>query len=118
MNTRATVERGAKRRRARAESLMTGWRCGASLAVAMATLFAAPVDAQIRSCDATPQPPFCKAPPGDRAQGYARQTRSEVVSRYGIVTTSQALAAEAGMRICMQAAMPSTPGSRQQRSSD
>src|SRR4051794_4496550 len=98
MNTKAVIARGAGLRPA-PTSPFTHRRFATGLALALASLFVAPVDAQVRSCDSTPQPPFCKAPPGDRAQGYARQTRSEVVSRYGIVTTSQALAAEAGMRI-------------------
>ena len=98
MNTRAVMARGPQLRPT-PTSPFTYRRCATGLALAIASLFVAPVYAQIRSCDSTPQPPFCKAPPGDRAQGYARQTRSEVVSRYGIVTTSQALAAEAGMRI-------------------
>src|SRR6476646_10275631 len=98
MNTRAVIARGTGFRTMRT-SACSRRRCATGLALAMASLLVAPVDAQIKSCDSTPQPPFCKAPPGDRAQGYARQTRSEVVSRYGIVTTSQALAAEAGMRM-------------------
>src|SRR3954466_9219091 len=58
--------------------------------------------AQIRSCDTTPKPPFCSAPQGDRAEGYLRQTRSEVLARNGMVTTSQALAAQAGLHILEQ----------------
>jgi gamma-glutamyltranspeptidase/glutathione hydrolase len=58
--------------------------------------------AQVKSCDTSPQPPFCKAVPGDRAEGYLRQTRSEVVARNGMVTTSQFLAAKAGVSILEQ----------------
>ena len=58
--------------------------------------------AQVKSCDSTPKPPFCSAPMGDRAEGYLRQTRSEVVARNGMVTTSQALAAQAGLQILQQ----------------
>lgn len=36
---------------------------------------------------------------GDRASGWLAQTRSEVLARHGLVTTSQPLAAEAGLRI-------------------
>lgn len=36
---------------------------------------------------------------GDRASGWLSQTRSEVLARNGIVTTSQPLAAQAGLRI-------------------
>jgi len=63
---------------------------------------ASPGMAQIQSCADTPTPPFCSAPQGDRAEGYLRQTRSEVVSRNGMVTTSQALAAQAGLGILQQ----------------
>jgi hypothetical protein len=58
--------------------------------------------AQIKSCDSSPKPPFCNAVRGDRAEGWIPQTRSEVVARNGIVSTSQALAAEAGMEILKQ----------------
>jgi gamma-glutamyltranspeptidase/glutathione hydrolase len=58
--------------------------------------------AQIQSCDSAPKPPFCNAPMGDRAEGYLRQTRSEVLARNGMVTTSQALAAQAGLQILQQ----------------
>lgn len=39
---------------------------------------------------------------GDRAGGWLGQTRSEVVARNGIVTTSQPLAAQAGLQILKQ----------------
>ena len=58
--------------------------------------------AQIRSCDSNPKPAFCTAVRGDRAEGWIPQTRSEVVARNGMVATSQALAAEAGMDILKQ----------------
>src|SRR6476619_6281553 len=58
--------------------------------------------AQVRSCSENPKPAFCNAVRGDRAQGWLPQTRSEVVSRNGIVATSQALAAESGMEILKQ----------------
>lgn len=45
------------------------------------------------------QEPFCTAVRGDRAEGWLVQTRSEVMARNGIVTTSQPLAAEAGLHI-------------------
>lgn len=46
--------------------------------------------------------PFCKAVRGDRASGWLAQGRSEVMARNGIVTTSQPLAAEAGLEILRQ----------------
>ena len=39
---------------------------------------------------------------GDRAEGWLQQSRSPVIARNGIVTTSQPLAAQAGLRILMQ----------------
>ncbi len=39
---------------------------------------------------------------GDRAEGWLPQSRSPVMARNGIVTTSQPLAAQAGLRILMQ----------------
>src|SRR5262249_60510246 len=36
---------------------------------------------------------------GDRASGWLAQTRSEVLARNGLVTTSQPLAAQAGLQI-------------------
>ncbi len=49
---------------------------------------------------ATPQEvPAFAAVRGDRASGWLPQTRSEVLARNGMVTTSQPLAAQAGLRI-------------------
>src|SRR5260370_29920143 len=53
----------------------------------------------VRYCSDTPPPPFCRAVPGDRVQGYLRQSRSEVIAQHGMVATSQPLAAEAGLQI-------------------
>ncbi|MEM1143741.1 MAG: gamma-glutamyltransferase family protein [Pseudomonadota bacterium] len=39
------------------------------------------------------------AAPGDRAQGWLRQGRSEVLARHGVVATSDHLASEAGLEI-------------------
>lgn len=44
----------------------------------------------------------CGAVRGDRAEGWLQQTRSEVMAEHGMVTTSQPLAAQAGLRILMQ----------------
>jgi gamma-glutamyltranspeptidase/glutathione hydrolase len=45
-------------------------------------------------------PPACNAVArGDRAEGWIPQGRSEVMARNGLVTTSQPLAAQAGLRI-------------------
>jgi gamma-glutamyltranspeptidase/glutathione hydrolase len=48
----------------------------------------------------TNDPPACNAVArGDRAEGWIPQGRSEVMARNGLVTTSQPLAAQAGLRI-------------------
>jgi gamma-glutamyltranspeptidase / glutathione hydrolase len=54
------------------------------------------------SCDSTPQPPFCSAVRGVRAEGWPPQTRSEVMAQHGMVVTSQPLAAQAGVQILMR----------------
>lgn len=51
------------------------------------------------SCGAMPKPPWCSAVPGDRSVGWQHQSRSEVMGRNGMVTTSQPLAAQAGLDI-------------------
>ncbi|HEX3446900.1 MAG TPA: gamma-glutamyltransferase family protein, partial [Isosphaeraceae bacterium] len=56
----------------------------------------------VQYCNATPTPPFCSAVPGDRSEGWAQQKRSEVMAQHGIVTTSQPLAAQAGLEILKQ----------------
>jgi len=59
--------------------------------------------ATMAPCSSTgPQLPFCKAVRGDRAEGWLLQTRSEVMAQNGIVSTSQPLAAQAGLRMLMQ----------------
>jgi gamma-glutamyltranspeptidase/glutathione hydrolase len=62
-----------------------------------------PGQATLAACTSNgPQLPFCKAVRGDRAEGWLPQSRSEVMARNGMVSTSQPLAAEAGLRILMQ----------------
>lgn len=51
----------------------------------------------------TPQPSAAiTAVPGSRAQGWLSQGRSEVIARHGIVSTSDPLAAQAGLDILRQ----------------
>ena len=91
------------RSRAMERGRSTGIRCAAAVsALVAAGILTQPALAQIKSCDTTPKPSFCSAPPGDRAQGYLRQSRSEVVARNGMVATSQALAAQAGLQLLQQ----------------
>src|SRR6516165_1601898 len=50
-------------------------------------------------CNGEPKAAACSAVRGDRAEGWTAQGRSEVMAPHGIVTTSQPLAAEAGLAI-------------------
>src|SRR5580693_2848760 len=53
-------------------------------------------------CQADPKPPACGAVRGDRADGWSAQGRAEVMAQHGMVTTSQPLAAQAGLQILMK----------------
>ncbi len=52
-------------------------------------------------CNTQPQAAACTAVRGDRADGWAAQSRAEVMAPHGMVTTSQPLAAQAGLQILM-----------------
>ena len=52
-------------------------------------------------CNTQPQAAACTAVRGDRADGWAAQSRAEVMASHGIVTTSQPLAAQAGLQVMM-----------------
>src|SRR5262245_57738267 len=52
-------------------------------------------------CNTQPPAPACAAVRGDRADGWTAQSRAEVMATHGIVTTSQPLAAQAGLQIMM-----------------
>src|ERR1700681_3001532 len=45
--------------------------------------------------------PACAAVGGDRAEGWRAQSRAEVMAPHGMVTTSQPLAAQAGLRMML-----------------
>ena len=53
-------------------------------------------------CDVAAPAPFCQAVRGDRSEGWRSQSRSEVIAQHGMVTTSQPLAAQAGLQVLMQ----------------
>lgn len=53
-------------------------------------------------CRSKPEPAFCEAIRGVRAEGWPAQTRSEVMAQHGMVVTSQPLAAQAGLQILMR----------------
>jgi gamma-glutamyltranspeptidase/glutathione hydrolase len=73
-----------------------------SCALLLPVLFAAHALAQapkMQTCESTPQPAFCGAVRGARAEGWPAQSRSEVMAQHGMVVTSQPLAAQAGLQI-------------------
>ncbi len=56
----------------------------------------------LSSCEpqsAAKLPPACSAVRGERAEGWLSQSRSEIMARNGMVSTSQPLAAQAGLQI-------------------
>src|SRR5580698_9654061 len=54
------------------------------------------------SCGSTPQPAFCSAVRGARAEGWPAQSRSEVMAQHGMVVASQPLAAQVGLQTLMR----------------
>src|SRR5580692_7449418 len=77
-----------------------GGFAGALLILAASQTLAADLASSIcSSASGAANPPFCHAVRGDRAEGWMAQGRSEVMARNGMVTTSQPLAAEAGLEI-------------------
>ena len=71
----------------------------ALLAAVFAHTVAPRAQSPIQSCDASPTPSWCSAVPGDRAEGWLSQRRSEVMSRNGMVASSQPLAVQAGVDV-------------------
>jgi len=53
-------------------------------------------------CGSAPQPAFCSAVRGARAEGWPAQSRSEVMAQHGLVVASQPLAAQAGLQVLMR----------------
>ena len=71
-----------------------------ALLLAFATHTAIPgAQSRVQSCDARPRPSWCSAVPGDRAEGWLSQRRSEVMARNGMVASSQPLAVQAGIEV-------------------
>jgi gamma-glutamyltranspeptidase / glutathione hydrolase len=54
---------------------------------------------EMQPCEHSPQPSFCSAVRGARAEGWPAQSRSEVMAQHGMVVTSQPLAAQVGLQI-------------------
>jgi gamma-glutamyltranspeptidase/glutathione hydrolase len=53
----------------------------------------------LSTCAGQGNAPACAAVPGDRAEGWRGQSRAEVMAPHGMVTTSQPLAAQAGLQV-------------------
>jgi gamma-glutamyltranspeptidase / glutathione hydrolase len=53
----------------------------------------------LSQCGSAPEPAFCSAVRGVRAEGWPAQSRSEVMTQHGMVVTSQPLAAQAGLQV-------------------
>src|SRR4029077_13193548 len=86
----------------RREGLMMHKYC---CALTLLMLAAAPAFAQapkMQTCESTPQPAFCGAVRGARAEGWPAQSRSEVMAQHGMVVTSQPLAAQAGLQVLLR----------------
>ena len=75
--------------------------CAALLAALVLLPLVSLAQSPVKPCTEDAQAPWCKATRGDRPSGWLPQGRSEVMSRNGIVATSQPLAAQAGLRILM-----------------
>ncbi len=71
----------------------------ASLVVVLAFAVGPRAQSPVQSCDASPAPAWCNAVPGDRAEGWLSQRRSEVMARNGMVASSQPLAVQAGLDV-------------------
>ena len=53
----------------------------------------------LSTCAAETNAAACAAIPGDRAEGWRGQSRAEVMAPHAVVTTSQPLAAQAGLQV-------------------
>ncbi len=73
-------------------ALLLAVACGRGNLFAQAAL-------EMQPCEHSPQPSFCSAVRGARAEGWPAQSRSEVMAQHGMVVTSQPLAAQVGLQI-------------------
>ena len=71
----------------------------ALLVAVLASAVVPSAQSPVQSCDARPKPSWCSAVPGDRAEGWLSQRRSEVMARNGMVASSQPLAVQAGVDV-------------------
>src|SRR5438552_3374660 len=78
-------------------------RLAVLLAVVLASCGAfAQTNPPLSACAGQADGPACDAVPGDRAEGWRGQSRAEVMAPHAMVTTSQPLAAQAGLQMMRQ----------------
>src|ERR1700737_1257955 len=80
-------------------TLLKTLRGAAIVAAALSPCFALAQATPPLSTCADRDVPACGAVPGDRAEGWRGQSRAEVMAPHAMVTTSQPLAAQAGLQI-------------------
>ena len=81
-------------------SRLKALRAAAMIAAALVPASAfAQATPPLSTCSDQADVPACTAVPGDRAEGYRGQSRAEVMAPHAMVTTSQPLAAQAGLQI-------------------
>jgi gamma-glutamyltranspeptidase/glutathione hydrolase len=82
---------------------MNGIHCIALLATAlMPSLALAQAVPPLSACLGEAEAPACDAVRGDRADGWRAQSRAEVMAPHAMVTTSQPLAAQAGLQTMLR----------------
>jgi len=75
--------------------------CSPALLALLPALASAQPLPPLSVCNGESKAPACSAVRGDRSEGWKLQSRAEVMAQHGIVTTSQPLAAQAGLRMLM-----------------
>ena len=79
------------------------YRTAMAVAMSVAGVCATPLIAQqsplFSTCGQGDAAPACTAIRGDRAEGWAAQSRAEVLAQHGMVTSSQPLATQAGLQV-------------------
>jgi gamma-glutamyltranspeptidase/glutathione hydrolase len=81
-------------------------RIAAAATLGMSMFLARPILAQVApafsTCGRGDTAPACNAIRGNRAEGWGAQSRGETFAQHGMVTTSQPLAAQAGLQVLKQ----------------
>src|SRR5579871_2186478 len=82
--------------------LLKRFRAAALVAAAVPGFAFAQQLPALSTCTSTSKVPACDAVRGDRSDGWRAQSRAEVMAPHAMVTTSQPLAAQAGLQIMRQ----------------